>query len=206
MKRLYAFDFDGTLTTADTLLVFIRYACGTWRFVWGFLVHSPLLVLMKLKLYPNYRAKQRIFAWFFRGMEAETFDALCRRFADDNASLIRPKAKALLSKLFAQGESVCVVSASIDNWVRPFFYQLTAHSVSDFRVIGTKVEADSNGRLTGRFLTNNCYGPEKVRRVLAEYPQLAAQRSSYVVEAYGDSRGDKELLAFADNAFYRPFQ
>lgn len=206
MKRLYAFDFDGTLTTADTLLVFIRYACGTWRFVWGFLVHSPLLVLMKLKLYPNYRAKQRIFAWFFRGMKAETFDALCRRFADDNASLIRPKAKALLSKLFAEGESVCVVSASIDNWVRPFFYQLTAHSVSDFRVIGTKVEADSNGRLTGRFLTNNCYGPEKVRRVLAEYPQLAAQRSSYVVEAYGDSRGDKELLAFADNAFYRPFQ
>lgn len=206
MKRLYAFDFDGTLTTADTLLAFIRYACGTWRFVWGFLVHSPLLVLMKLKLYPNYRAKQRIFAWFFRGMKAETFDALCRRFADDNASLIRPKAKALLSKLFAQGESVCVVSASIDNWVRPFFYQLTAHSVSDFRVIGTKVEADSNGRLTGRFLTNNCYGPEKVRRVLAEYPQLAAQRSSYVVEAYGDSRGDKELLAFADNAFYRPFQ
>ena len=101
---------------------------------------------------------------------------------------------------------MAIVSASIDNWVRPFFYQLTAHSVSDFRVIGTKVEADSNGRLTGRFLTNNCYGPEKVRRVLAEYPQLAAQRSSYVVEAYGDSRGDKEMLAFADNAFYRPFQ
>ena len=129
MKRLYAFDFDGTLTTADTLLVFIRYACGTWRFFWGFLVHSPLLVLMKLKLYPNYRAKQRIFAWFFRGMEAETFDALCRRFADDNACLIRPKAKALLSKLFAQGESVCVVSASIDNWVRPFFTEIDRKSV-----------------------------------------------------------------------------
>ena len=52
MKRLYAFDFDGTLTTADTLLAFIRYACGTWRFIVGFLLHSPLLVLMKLKLYP----------------------------------------------------------------------------------------------------------------------------------------------------------
>lgn len=205
MKRLYAFDFDGTLTTADTLLVFIRYACGTWRFVWGFLVHSPLLVLMKLKLYPNYRAKQRIFAWFFRGMATETFDALCRRFAEDNACLIRPKAKALLSKLFAEGESVCVVSASIDNWVRPFFDQLIVGSGSDFRVIGTKVEVDSDGRLTGRFLTNNCYGQEKVRRVLAEYPDLASKRSSYKVEAYGDSRGDRELLAFADNAFYRPF-
>ena len=94
MKRLYAFDFDGTLTTADTLLVFIRYACGTWRFIVGFLLHSPLLVLMKLKLYPNYRAKQRIFAWYFCGMELKTFDALCRQFAERNACLIRPKAKA----------------------------------------------------------------------------------------------------------------
>ena len=33
MKRLYAFDFDGTLTTHDTLLAFIRYACGTKAFI-----------------------------------------------------------------------------------------------------------------------------------------------------------------------------
>ena len=26
MKKVYAFDFDGTLTTKDTLLEFIRYA------------------------------------------------------------------------------------------------------------------------------------------------------------------------------------
>ena len=28
-KRIYAFDFDGTLTTRDTLIAFIRYAKGT---------------------------------------------------------------------------------------------------------------------------------------------------------------------------------
>ena len=205
-RRLYLFDFDGTLTSADTLLCFIRYACGTWRFLIGFALFSPLLVLMKLGLYANWRDKQHLFAWYFRGMKASDFDDVCRRFAADNHSLLRPKALEKLRHVFGQGSTVAIVSASIDNWVRPFFYQLTAHSASDFRVIGTKVEADSNGRLTGRFLTNNCYGPEKVRRVLAEYPQLAAQRSSYVVEAYGDSRGDKELLAFADDAFYRPFQ
>ncbi len=206
MKRLYAFDFDGTLTTADTLLVFIRYACGTWRFVWGFLVHSPLLVLMKLKLYPNYRAKQRIFAWFFRGMEAETFDALCRRFADDNACLIRPKAKALLSKLFAQGESVCVVSASIDNWVRPFFTEMARASRSAFCVLGTQVETDKDGRLTGRYLSNNCYGAEKVERLCKQLPELTTHRCDYHIEAFGDSRGDRELLAFADKAHYKPFR
>uniref|UniRef100_UPI0026727987 HAD family hydrolase n=1 Tax=Leyella stercorea TaxID=363265 RepID=UPI0026727987 len=186
MKRLYAFDFDGTLTTADTLLAFIRYACGTWRFIVGFLLHSPLLVLMKLKLYPNYRAKQRIFAWYFRGMELKTFDALCRQFAERNACLIRPKAKALLERLFIEGESVCVVSASIDNWVRPFFTNMATNSRSNFCVLGTQVETDNNGLLTGRFLTNNCYGAEKVERLCKQYPDLTVHRNDYVIEAFGD--------------------
>ena len=37
MKKIYAFDFDGTLTTRDTLVEFIRYACGNRAFCWGFL-------------------------------------------------------------------------------------------------------------------------------------------------------------------------
>ena len=46
MKKVYAFDFDGTLTTSDTLLAFIRYAKGMSAFVWGFLRYAHLLVLM----------------------------------------------------------------------------------------------------------------------------------------------------------------
>ena len=59
-KKLYCFDFDGTLTTSDTLLEFIKYAKGKGRFLMVFLMYSPLLVLMKLHLYPNWKAKQRI--------------------------------------------------------------------------------------------------------------------------------------------------
>lgn len=205
MRRLYLFDFDGTLTSADTLLCFIRYACGKWRFVLGFVLFSPILVLMKLHLYANWRAKQHLFSWYFRGMKLSEFDDLCRRFAADNKHLLRPLALRKLDELFARNCIVAIVSASIDNWVRPFFDQLIVGSCSDFRVIGTKVEVDDDGLLTGRFLTNNCYGAEKVHRVLAEYPDLAGNRSSYIVEAYGDSRGDRELLAFADTACFRPF-
>lgn len=56
-KKLYCFDFDGTLTTSDTLLEFIKYAKGKGRFLMVFLMYSPLLVLMKLHLYPNWKAK-----------------------------------------------------------------------------------------------------------------------------------------------------
>ena len=205
-KKIYLFDFDGTLTSADTLLEFIRYACGRRRFYMGFALFSPLLVLMKLRLYPNYRAKERLFAWFFRGMSVDEFDTVCRRFAHHNQRLLRLKAIDKLRQLFHYNETVCVVSASIDNWVRPFFDNIAKASRSDLRVIGTEVEADTQGILTGRFRTPNCYGKEKVRRVIAEIPMLEKQRDEYLVVAYGDSRGDRELLEFADESHFKPFR
>lgn len=193
MKRIYAFDFDGTLTTRDTLLAFIRYAKGTGAFLWGFLRHAHLLVLMKLGLYPNWKAKQRVFSYFFKGMSLEEFDTLCRQFAADNRQLLRPEGVKTLQQAQADGAEVLIVSASIDNWVQPFFPKV--------KVVGTQVEV-KNGYLSGLFLTQNCYGEEKVRRILALYPD----RSTYHLTAFGDSRGDKELLAFADEAHYKPFR
>lgn len=205
-KKVYLFDFDGTLTSADTLLEFIRYACGRRRFFIGFALFSPLLVLMKLHLYPNYRAKQRLFAWYFKGMSIDNFDIVCRRFAHHNQRLMRQKALDKLREIFHNNETLCVVSASIDNWVRPFFDNISKASRSDFRVIGTEVEVDTDGVLTGRFRTHNCYGAEKVRRVLEAMPQLKSNRDDFWVVACGDSRGDKELLEFADEAHFKPFR
>ena len=193
MLRILAFDFDGTLTTCDTLLAFIRYAKGTRAFWWGFLRHAHLLVLMKLGLYPNGKAKQHIFSYFFKGTSLEAFDTLCRQFADDNRDLLRVEGIKTLLKAEAAGAKVLIVSASIDNWVQPFFRDVT--------IVGTQIEV-RDSRLTGRFLTPNCYGQEKVRRILELYPD----RSTYYLIAYGDSRGDKELLAFADEAHYKPFR
>ena len=193
MKQVVAFDFDGTLTTRDTLLAFIRYAKGTRAFLWGFLRHAHLLVLMKCGLYPNWKAKQRIFSYFFKGMALDAFDALCQQFAAENSHLLRPKGVKALQQAQADGAEVLIVSASIDNWVQPFFPSV--------KVVGTQIEV-ANGQLTGCFLTPNCYGEEKVRRILALYPD----RHAYHLTAYGDSRGDKELLAFADEAHYKPFR
>ena len=202
MKKIVAFDFDGTLTTKDTLIAFIRYACGTGALILGFLRYLPLLVLMKLRLYPNYKAKQKVFSHFFKGMALEEFDALCQRFAKDNQHLLRPQAVEAVSQALNEGAEVLIISASIDNWVRPFFntegFNTEGRSVN---IIGTQIEV-IDGKLTGRFLTKNCYGQEKVNRLLALHPN----RTDYHLTAYGDSRGDKELLAFADASHYKPFR
>ena len=193
MKKIYAFDFDGTLTTKDTLLEFIRFAkgsCGLWL---GFLRYAHLLVLMKLGFYPNWKAKQKVFAHFFKGMRISDFDTICQEFAASSRHLLRPKGIEAINKAQSEGAEVLIVSASIDNWMQPFF--------ADVKVLGTQIEV-KDGLLTGRFLTKNCYGQEKVDRILAIY----RHRQEYELIAFGDSRGDKELLAFADEAHYKPFR
>ena len=217
-KKIYCFDFDGTLTTSDTLLEFIKYARGTSRFLMVFLMYSPLLVLMKLHLFPNWKAKQLIFAHLFAGMRIEKFDALCRGFAEENQHLLRPKGITLVHEALVAGAQVFIVSASIDNWVRPFF---EIRNLKGVQVLGTQIEV-VDGKVTGRFKTNNCYGEEKVRRICEALTtttgtsipttnaygttSLSFDRSQYDIEAFGDSRGDKEMLAFADQGHYKPFR
>lgn len=211
-EKIFCFDFDGTLTKKDTLLEFLRFTWGTPRFLMGFLLYSPLLVLMKLQLFPNWRVKQIIFKHFFRGMDIEDFDECCINFAAKNLYLLRFDGIRKIQEAQRQHERVFVVSASIDNWVRPFFaFQMLAN----VEVLGTQIEV-IDGMVTGRFKTANCYGAEKVRRIIEALAQTSNNkekasisyfdRTKYEIEAFGDSRGDKEMLAFADKGHYKPFR
>ena len=194
MKRtVVVFDFDGTLTTKDTLLEFIKFACGKRRFFAGFLLYSPLLVLMKLRLYANWKAKEKIFTYLFKGMDYEAFKSLGMAFSGVVETIKRDETVAEIKKHITEGHDVYVISASIEDWVRPWCEKYKVKEV-----LGTKIEVDKNGKVTGKFLTKNCYGQEKINRLLREEPN----RNDYSLIAYGDSRGDKEIISFADEGRY----
>lgn len=191
-RKIAVFDFDGTLTTRDTLPLFIRHAAGIPRLLIGFTALLPLILLMKLHLYDNGRCKERLFSWFFKGMPYNDFAALGQSFCHTLPAVARQKTHQALAQHREQGADIYIVSASIDEWVRPYCERL---GVKD--VLATKVEVDDSGRLTGRFATPNCYGEEKIRRLLAVEPD----RSAYHLTAYGDSSGDTEMFALADEYF-----
>ena len=194
---IHAFDFDGTLTRRDTLIEFIRYVKGNKEFLIGFLKHLHLLIMMKLGIMPNWKTKRIIFQYFFGGMTLEKFNEYCEKFAKEKASLLRKKGMTAVNKAVMDGDQVVIISASIENWVEPFFRFQVSNNIN---IIGTKIQV-VDGKLTGRFLTKNCYGEEKVRRLLEQYPD----RKEYKLVAYGDSRGDHALLDFADEGHYREF-
>ena len=193
LQNISAFDFDGTLTTRDTLLLFIRHARGWWALFGGLLLFSPLLVLMKLHLADNGRTKERLFRHYFRGMLERDFDALCQSFARSHTHVLRTAGLRTIQQALDRGDRVVILSASIDRWVeaclRPFLV-----SSSQFQVLGTEIEV-VDGRLTGRFATPNCYGPEKVRRFREIYPEAAVENF------YSDSRSDTPMAKIAQKAW-----
>ena len=190
MKRtIAAFDFDGTLTVKDSFPAFIRFATGTPRFLAGFLLYSPVLALMKMGLYSGSKAKEQVFAHFFKGWEYKRFQALGKAFAAEVETMRNEPIINRLKEHIANGDTVYVISASIRQWVEPWCLQQGVNAV-----LTTEVEVDADGRLTGRFKTRNCNGDEKVKRLLQAEPD----RADYRLVAYGDSKGDRSLLAFAD--------
>jgi HAD superfamily hydrolase (TIGR01490 family) len=188
-KRLVVvFDFDGTITRKDTLTAFIKFAKGKPALYKGFIRYSPLLLAYKLRLYPNWKIKQKILSHFFKNMPADEFTTLGRKFVGVINNFVRPEMVAILKEYQHRDATVYVVSASIENWVEPW-----CRAAGINNVIATRM-ATNNGLLTGHLSTPNCYGQEKVARFLEKEPD----RDTYTLFVYGDSRGDKELMAFAD--------
>ena len=197
MKKIYAFDFDGTLTKRDSLIVFLLFAKGWKEFLKCFALHLHFLVAMKLGLADSGKVKEKIFSYYFKGMPETMFDDLCERFASSHKHIVREKGMKKVQEAMREEDStVMIVSASINNWVAPFFKEMPR-----IEIFCTRIEV-VNGALTGRFLSANCRKQEKVRRILALHPN----RKAYYLTAYGDSSGDTEMLNFADEGYYKPFR
>ncbi|MGD1914548.1 MAG: HAD-IB family hydrolase [Rivularia sp. (in: cyanobacteria)] len=190
------FDFDNTLTKRDSLLPFLRITLGRARFFWGMLLMSSVLTAYALKLIPNWRAKEAVLTHFLSGIKTEKLNRLAENFAvKEIPKLLRSEAVQRLRYHQEQGHYIILVSASLEAYLIPW-----ANIIGIDRVIGTKLETQSN-ILTGRIQGKNCYGLEKVERLT----EVLGDLSQYCIYAYGDSRGDREMLNAATFAYYRKF-
>jgi phosphatidylglycerophosphatase C len=214
-QRIAFFDFDGTITTKDTLLEFIRFSNGSFRFCLGFALSSPWILAYKLKLIPNQQAKEKVLRFFFRHCPLTRFQEECDRFSREALpALIRPKALREITRLQAAGTDVVIVSASPGNWIRGWADHVNAALIAT-RLETTPAQAiDTPARpteaptpsvpetLTGNIEGRNCYGLEKVSRIQQEF-DLSVDTEIYT---YGDTSGDRPMLQLGTASFFKPFR
>jgi HAD superfamily hydrolase (TIGR01490 family) len=195
-SKLVLFDFDGTVTTKDTLIEFVNFFRGRKKYLLGMIMLAPYLALYALKLIPNWKAKQFFLAHYFKGEKIADFNARCQEFAAKVLpSLIRPAASAAIERYRGENATIAVVSASAENWIKPWCDQ------NGILCLATKLEV-KEGAITGKIDGRNCYGDEKVCRITKHFD---LSNFSEVI-AYGDSAGDKEMLALAHRKYYKPFR
>ncbi len=196
MSRAIAFfDFDGTITTSDSLAEFIRFKQGSFGFITGLIPLLPSILGYKAGLVDRQHAKEKLLSKFFAGIPDETFRLLAASFVQKKIpAIIRSKAMEKLQWHKHEGHEVVIVSASPTHWVEPW---CTEHG---FICISTELEI-VNGKITGKIMGRNCHGEEKVRRIKERF-NLSDYSKVY---AYGDTSGDKPMLALASFSYYKPF-
>lgn len=188
--NLALFDFDGTLTTQDSLGVFLKYSVGKQKYILNMFRFIPYLFLWKIGMMRNDVAKRHLFKIFFEDINEAEFREAANRFAKEKLNeIIHDERVALLRSHLLRGDRVIVVSASMKCWLEPWCKEMGVELLS------TELEFKQN-RFSGAFLTPNCHGKEKVARV-KEYLNIDEYETIY---AYGDSSGDDEMLAMADVA------
>jgi HAD superfamily hydrolase (TIGR01490 family) len=192
-----AFDFDGTLTYHDLLFPFLNYVSNPLHISYGILCAVPYLPLGLSHPFYRQKAKETILSRVIGGLPVKDLKNKGAEFANSVIpAKLRPEGMQKLHWHQQQGHRCILISANLDIFLEPWAFYAGFHEL-----ICSKLEVDAQQNLTGKLVGLNCWGAEKKQRLL----HITGPKSNYILYAYGNGKGDRELLQFADHAFYRKF-
>ena len=194
-KDIAFFDFDGTITTKDTMLEFAKYCHSAANYWFGMALISPCLIGMKIGLVSKQKAKEKFITYFFGNIILEKFNEDCNLFTKEVIPhLIKADALQTIKKFQSENIEVVIVSASAESWVAPWCGQ------QNIGFLCTKLEVIEN-KISGKLLGLNCNGHEKVKRIKQQFDTASYEN----IYCYGDTDGDKPMLDLATEPNYRLF-
>ncbi|WP_050577217.1 HAD family hydrolase [Pseudomonas cremoricolorata] len=192
---LSVFDFDGTLTHRDSFVPFLLFAFGKRAFAVRVLRMLPDCVRYVGKGLTRDELKAALIATFLTGVEEQWVQRKAAEFQRAFwKRLMRPAGVRSVAAEVESGAHVTICSASPRLVLTPFADKL------GIKLIATELEV-VDGRLTGAISGSNCRCENKVLRLEAVYGSL----DQYRLRAWGDTRGDHELLAAAHEPHWRHF-
>jgi len=194
-KNIAFFDFDGTITTKDSFLDFIKYNVGKVRYYLGLFLLSPYYLYMKLGFISRHKLKEKFITYFLKGTNVIEFERVCNEYVDNRLPVILNRNSVLLMQNhLTDGDEVCVVSASFSNWLLPWTKTMNVNCIcSELEIL--------NHEITGKIKGENCNFEVKSMRINEKY----LLKNYHNIYGYGDSEGDLEMLKLCTESYYKKF-
>ena len=194
MKKLYCFDFDGTLTYKDTMFLYLKFYNST-KFNLQFIKHTPLFILLKLKLIDAEKVKKSFISSILKGESRLKIEKKSEQFFTRYyPEIFRENALDFIKNIDPSKTDCYIVSASLDIWVKPFAEKF------GMNLLATQGEFKDD-LFTGEFIGKNCNGGEKVKRI----EEAISDKKYDKTIAFGDTSGDKEMLDWANEGQFKFF-
>jgi len=200
MSRLIAaFDCDGTLIRGDATRRFLLLLRGPLGLAFDLCTLAAQLLAWRLGHCSTARLKEAVLNRALRAAPHRRREDSLRQLPGMLIAQLRPQAVARLRWHQQHGHRCLIVTASLEPLIAPLArhlgVELIAAGCSDLLQVGPANPL--------RLTTPNCKGPEKVLRLKRHLGVLPPAEQ---LEAYGDSRGDRELLQASGHPHWRSFQ
>ena len=187
--KLAIFDFDGTMIRGDSIVSYLFFARKNRLLSAGRLALAGLSAcLFRLGLTDAGRAKSAALA-FRKSIPAEKLDSLDRAYARELLRKIRPDALCAMNERKRQGDTVILLTASTDHYMR-----FVAEGLPADRLICSVT--DRNGRVL-----RNLRGSEKAAALHEYVSSLPGKPDLSASCAFGDSASDLPLLRLTGHPF-----
>lgn len=189
-RRAAFFDVDGTIVASDIVRYGVEIATaekGPWsRRLWIARLLPRIPWYLALDAFSR-AAFQRSFYRIYRGMDVETFEeraeALFHHYVEPR---IRPEAEARVRRHAARGDTVVLVSGSVETIVAPLARHLGVH-----HMLAPRLEVE-DGRLTGELAEEPLAGVRKGEAVVEWARSRGVELAASA--AYADSLDDVAML------------
>jgi phosphatidylglycerophosphatase C len=192
---LALFDFDGTLTTRDTIrplgAFLVEHAhAGSRAKMAGLLL---LLAGLKGRALSNHVFKERFCDLLLRGQNEAHIEGLADDFANICfRSIVNPRLVYAMRAHQTAGDDVFILSSNFTFALMPWQRRWNATGI-----IATNAEIHA-GRFTGRLNGRACEGRQKLTRALAQFGPARLRHAT----AYGDSRSDRHIMGIVERAIW----
>jgi phosphatidylglycerophosphatase C len=185
-----AFDFDGTLVGRDSFVPFLARVVGRRELGRTVMFFGPTLA-RAFGLGRRDATKAALLARLLSGYSWQDLQDKGESYSAELERRIRPAMAQRISWHRSEGHRLVIVSAGLAVYLEPLGRRLGFDAV-----LATALEVGADGLLTGRLQGANVRRGEKATR-LRDWMAGELGGEPWELWAYGDSAGDRELLAMA---------